>query len=181
MGAWTRSCGKGKDIPGLLRKERSHGYQFLTGKWKEQSRAFCLAWRKELSFFLEVQPLAEISWTKMVQPYSGVPAAFLRSAHGECVAVPAVVPPPFSTLPLLLSKLKKKKKKLLRRGQELLENLHSLKDQVNISPPNSLKFMTVWLWGKITVWHQYKFLKLGCLFSLNSTSVYGAKWKSRIK
>lgn len=52
----------------------------------------------------------------MVQPYNGVPAAFLRSAHGECVAAPAVVPPPFSTLPLLLSKLKKKKKVAMERA-----------------------------------------------------------------
>lgn len=72
-------------------------------------------------------------------------------------------------------------KKVLRKGQELLENLHSLKDQVNISPLNSLKFMTIWIWAKIMVWNQYKFLKLGYLFLLNFTCVYGAKWKSRIK
>ena len=63
-GARPKSCGKGQDIPRLLRKEVSHGYHFVTEKWKAQSRAFCLAWKTELSLLLEIQFL----WQELLGP-----------------------------------------------------------------------------------------------------------------
>lgn len=81
--ACPRSCGKGKDIPSLLRKEIPHGHQFLPEKWKAQSRGLCSVCRKELCFLLEAQPLAGAGWNKT--PFcSALPLLLMLKPQKKC-------------------------------------------------------------------------------------------------